>query len=238
MEATLFESAVGGDRQMMGRTSPEVAEQDDGMQVRYWVVILVIAVGIIAAGYLLWQHNTMANQRNRIIEILESQLSDHLVDPDSAKFRSLVLYRDPIQGVPADIDNGSYALCGKVNAKNRMGGYVGYRRFASVTVISLSDHQAIPAASGAFIDDSDEHPGDTSFDAFWAKVCNRVLRLYAFILPLIRVFGVIGKLKSIAICLCVWSSSMFWGWRLSTIFDYPLQLRFTDHRPTAHLRSL
>lgn len=42
-----------------------------------------------------------------------------LVDPESARFRALFFNEF----------NGSQYLCGEVNARNRMGGYVGYRRF-------------------------------------------------------------------------------------------------------------
>lgn len=43
----------------------------------------------------------------------------NMVDPDSAQFRELVIrHRD-----------GMRILCGEVNAKNRMGGYVGFRPF-------------------------------------------------------------------------------------------------------------
>jgi len=41
------------------------------------------------------------------------------LDPDSANFRNLLV----------TVDKSGRTLCGEVNAKNRMGGYVGYRRF-------------------------------------------------------------------------------------------------------------
>jgi hypothetical protein len=43
-----------------------------------------------------------------------------LTDPNSAQFRELHAY--PAAGTPA-------AVCGEVNAKNRMGGYNGFQRF-------------------------------------------------------------------------------------------------------------
>ena len=107
-----------------------------------------------------------------MVERLESQLLGHLSDPDSAKFRSLVLYLDPISGMPQDVDNGSYALCGEVNAKDLMGGYVGYRRFVSVTFISPSEGgQAAAGTSGAFIDRGDESRACRGFDSFWEESC-------------------------------------------------------------------
>lgn len=54
--------------------------------------------------------------------IVESVMKDRMNDPDSAKFQILPF-------------NGSKLVCGKVNAKNLMGGYVGYRVFdVEVTV--------------------------------------------------------------------------------------------------------
>lgn len=44
---------------------------------------------------------------------------ENLKDPDSAKFRDLKTSRDAF-------------LCGEVNAKNSMGGYVGFKRFYSM----------------------------------------------------------------------------------------------------------
>lgn len=49
----------------------------------------------------------------------ESAIREALADPDSAKFRNV----KEISGI----------VCGEVNAKNRLGGYVGYVRFAIPT---------------------------------------------------------------------------------------------------------
>jgi len=47
----------------------------------------------------------------------ESQVRDALADPNSAEFRNL------------SIREVTGAVCGEVNAKNRMGGFVGFTRF-------------------------------------------------------------------------------------------------------------
>lgn len=50
----------------------------------------------------------------KLQRLVRSWVVAHLKDPESAQFRN------------------QYGLCGEVNAKNAMGGYVGYRRFIAV----------------------------------------------------------------------------------------------------------
>lgn len=52
-----------------------------------------------------------------------------LTDPDSAKFRNVIVVAKPGQ---------AKAVCGEVNAKNRMGGYAGYKRFISAGTAKLT----------------------------------------------------------------------------------------------------
>lgn len=78
------------------------------------LLVLVCAVGFYAyTGYLIHQH------RNAVLAQLK--------DPDSAKFRDERLLNR--EGLTV---NGT-TLCGEVNAKNEMGGYVGYKKFASAS---------------------------------------------------------------------------------------------------------
>ncbi|UUZ68093.1 hypothetical protein LP416_27900 [Polaromonas sp. P2-4] len=51
---------------------------------------------------------------------------DELKDPESARFRNLITARDVF-------------LCGEVNAKNAMGGYVGFKRFVALGEVGLID---------------------------------------------------------------------------------------------------
>lgn len=51
-----------------------------------------------------------------LLEKVQNMVRERLKDPDSAKFRSLLKY-------------GTHWVCGQVNAKNGMGGYVGYSSF-------------------------------------------------------------------------------------------------------------
>jgi hypothetical protein len=51
---------------------------------------------------------------------VKSAIADRLKDPDSAKFRRM------------SSDTYAAFFCGEVNAKNSMGGYVGYKRFYAI----------------------------------------------------------------------------------------------------------
>jgi hypothetical protein len=62
----------------------------------------------------------LAKGRAKTIELTKRQILDRLSDPDSTTFKDV--HTDKI---------GSY-VCGKFNAKNKMGGYVGYKRFYSI----------------------------------------------------------------------------------------------------------
>lgn len=55
------------------------------------------------------------------IDNARNTLIDSLNDPDSAKIRKLMYFDDKLNKIKV--------LCGEINAKNRMGGYVGYEKF-------------------------------------------------------------------------------------------------------------
>ena len=65
----------------------------------------------------------------------------NLKDPDSAKFRDMTV----IRGV----------VCGQINAKNSMGGYVGFKRFLVAKDSSLIDDDSKP------------------FDQLWSITCQK-----------------------------------------------------------------
>jgi hypothetical protein len=73
--------------------------------------LLILALG--AGAY--WYFDTPSRQ---IKATIRAQLSD----PDSAQFRNIRK------------GNDSLSWCGEVNAKNRLGGFVGFTRFAAVHV--------------------------------------------------------------------------------------------------------
>lgn len=82
-------------------------------------------VAILAAAALAYRHFVLVRP---LLELVRNELND----PESAQFRSLRLY--------SEWTLTESVLCGEVNAKNRMGGYVGYRHFqASIRVVSIED---------------------------------------------------------------------------------------------------
>jgi hypothetical protein len=60
-----------------------------------------------------------ADSIDRFVNRAKATLTEEFNDPESANFRRLSVTQD----------KAGRTLCGEVNAKNRMGGYVGYRRF-------------------------------------------------------------------------------------------------------------
>lgn len=77
------------------------------------IMIALVVVGIAAASVFAY--------RLYLVNELRKPVLAKLNDPDSAKFRGESLHGDwTVKGS---------ILCGEVNAKNRMGGYVGYAPF-------------------------------------------------------------------------------------------------------------
>lgn len=82
------------------------------------------AVGILVAAVFAY--------RAYLINQLQDLVAAELSDPASAQFRNIRLFSD---WTPS----GS-AMCGEVNAKNQMGGYVGFRNFVAMQgYVNLND---------------------------------------------------------------------------------------------------
>lgn len=80
------------------------------------VAVLAAALGVGGwLGYQAWLRKQAEAQSNAELAAMQREISDMMRDPESTRFRKL----ERIGG----------ALCGEINAKNGMGGYVGYRRF-------------------------------------------------------------------------------------------------------------
>jgi len=90
---------------------------------KLWIVVVVLAVvgcGVLTAAYTSHASNVL----DGIIywpsyHARQSILLDSLVDPDSARIRGLYFRKL----------GGRQYMCGEVNARNRMGGYTGYKLF-------------------------------------------------------------------------------------------------------------
>jgi len=82
------------------------------------VVIAVLAAGGLIAGAILLSRPTPSEpaKPDPFQEVMAA-VAAKMVDPGSATFQAL------------SVKVADFAYCGEVNAKNRMGGYVGYQKF-------------------------------------------------------------------------------------------------------------
>lgn len=95
---------------------------------------LIVLVGLIAfAGYAVGPFVPFWTVRKA-----EDAASAQLTDPDSAKFRN-IRYGYLVRGKP-----DHRIVCGEINAKNRMGGYVGYTPFNYINVDSKESIIILP----------------------------------------------------------------------------------------------
>lgn len=92
----------------------------------------IVGVALGVGGTLGWQ-TWKADQVKASAQALEQRVRLHLADPESAKFRDL-------QVMPH-----SKAICGAVNAKNRMGGYVGFTDFVLLPDDKIHFHPGEPS---------------------------------------------------------------------------------------------
>jgi hypothetical protein len=79
------------------------------------IVILLISINVYA------NKASIGKRGLKFIDDAKKELIDNLNDPESAKIRKLMYFNDQ--------NNNIQVLCGEINAKNRMGGYVGYEKF-------------------------------------------------------------------------------------------------------------
>lgn len=84
------------------------------MKKLVWFGSMVVVLVLAAFGY-----------RAFLIHEMRKPILATMADPDSAQFRDERYF--------GDWTGRNGILCGQVNAKNRMGGYVGYRWFTSTS---------------------------------------------------------------------------------------------------------
>jgi hypothetical protein len=86
-----------------------------------------LGVGVAAAGgwygYAWWNQRAADEQAAAEVAAMQEKVRDLMRDPESARFRNL--------------RRVGQTLCGEINAKNAMGGYVGYRHFHYNGVLSV-----------------------------------------------------------------------------------------------------
>lgn len=95
-------------------------------------------------------------------EDAEGAVKQLLSDPESARFQDVVQKRDYV--------------CGKVNSKNRMGGYMGFRSFyvaeqGKGAVVIDPQAWATPAAREMFPGSLSPSTDTTEFEAVYKEVC-------------------------------------------------------------------
>ena len=85
---------------------------------------------------------TNQTEDDQAIATAKQVITDNLKDPDSAKFKNITVYRITNQATgKTEIS----AICGEVNAKNSYGGYVGFKKFATVM---LADKPKVAVEDG------------------------------------------------------------------------------------------
>jgi len=92
----------------------------------------------------------------------QAAVKQSLTDPDSAQFAEVIQKLDYV--------------CGKVNAKNRMGGYIGFRNFyvaerGKGAVVIDPQSWATPATREIFGGILSPSTDTTEFEAIYSKVC-------------------------------------------------------------------
>lgn len=105
--------------------TPVVHNTDDDSVARVRESSMKMISASIEAGKLLAPNGP----DSRLIEETKGLLVGKLKDPDSALFRNIKVVTRP----------DGKLVCGEINAKNSLGGYVGYKPFIGGFVIDLND---------------------------------------------------------------------------------------------------
>lgn len=110
------------------------------------LIALAVLVAALVASPTARQAIGLGYEADRLA--LEEQIRAQLKDPESAKFREERIYPGPA--------GGPSTLCGEINARNSMGGYVGFRRFIAY------------GTAFAIIEDEE---GEITFHRAWKAMC-------------------------------------------------------------------
>ena len=118
---------------------------------RNWIAITALVPALAAC-------NVIGD--NQKVSAAKEAIKGELSDPGSAQFRS-------VRVGAATTARETGFVCGEVNAKNRMGGYVGYRRFmyAQATNMKQVEYPDTEPASAELA------MNRRLFDYLWKKSC-------------------------------------------------------------------
>lgn len=80
------------------------------------IVLAILAAGLLITGAVIYSTGAIkrSNEDQGLME-MKNGVASELFDPGSATFRN--------------VHESTIGYCGEVNAKNRLGGYVGYKEF-------------------------------------------------------------------------------------------------------------
>lgn len=118
------------------------------------ILFLTIALGAGLAAFelqrMVWERDRSLSEVRRELDDLERRIAANekekedipAVDPDIEKAQALVRETliDPASALFTDLRRVILGVCGRVNSKNRFGGYVGPRGFA---VVSIGGYQML-----------------------------------------------------------------------------------------------
>ncbi|WP_271008667.1 hypothetical protein [Paucibacter sp. B51] len=114
--------------------------------MKKWPIAACAAAAVALAGYAVavwWP-----------VQQMKADVRQHLNDPESAQFNQV------FKG------NKEGAFCGEVNARNRMGGYVGFTRF-----IHFPDHDIKFDPTDRGYMSEDERQSAANFSVMWHGYC-------------------------------------------------------------------
>jgi hypothetical protein len=115
-------------RQLWGETRHAKESIVAGQSNTTIVLAILVAAGIIAAAILFTQGGLLQRSESDPFQGVKAAVAKELLDPASAMFRDVRF--DPISAkAHGKVSSSLLSYCGEVNAKNRMGGYVGYKKF-------------------------------------------------------------------------------------------------------------
>jgi len=123
------------------------------------VFSIVLALGVSAAH----AQTLPAKDAARLTTAAKTALAKRLKDPESLRLRELFISSSEfeVEGKTVIV----HYVCGEMNAKNSMGGYGGFRRFAANSV-------------GVHVDDPDDQAGASAFEsAVWSRLCTNKVQV-------------------------------------------------------------
>ena len=117
--------------------------------------------------------NDGAANKSLIIPALQAQLTSSLKDPSSVQFRNESFYQTTIEHKDGKVPS-TVAVCGEINAKNSYGAYVGFRRYFSMGIATMTGDGLNPQYKDSFfsiIDNNDNPVTHAGFEKNYAEYC-------------------------------------------------------------------